>query len=309
MANLSEVGNHTITRQAAFCTNVSYGMHLHLFLVVLNICLCVAAFTWNVLILIALHKSSIRPPTKLLFRSLASTDLCVGLILQPLYVTYLTSSQSSNICYYLTILTSIASGIFCGVSLTTLTAISVDRLLALLLGLRYREVVSLRRVRFLVFTLWVACGISTGLFVVSYYVAVGIVSIIMLLCLITSAFCYTKIYLAFNKHQRQLGRNIPPQGHSNRAGGTNLLNTPRYKKTVSFALWLQMALVACYLPFAIVAALFSFTGVRSPFLDFAWHVALSIVMFNSSLNPILYCWKIQEVRQAVKGIIRKFCCF
>ena len=309
MANLSEGGNHTTTRQAAFCTNVSYGMHLHLFLVVLNICLCVAAFSWNVLILIALHKSSIRPPTKLLFRSLASTDLCVGLILQPLFVTYLISPQSSNICYYLTILTSIASGIFCGVSLTTLTAISVDRLLALLLGLRYREVVSLRRVRFLVFTLWVACGISTGLFVVNYYVAVGIVSIIMLLCLITSAFCYTKIYLAFNKHQRQLGPKIPPQGHSNRAGGTNLLNMPRYKKTVSFALWLQMALVACYLPFAIVAALFSFTGVRSPFFDFAWRMALSIVMFNSSLNPILYCWKIQEVRQAVKGIIRKFCCF
>lgn len=306
MANLSEDVNHT-TIQAVFCTNASYGIQLHVFIIVLNILLAVIAFTSNVLILIALHKCLVRPPTKLLFRCLSSTDLCVGLILQPLYVTYLIHSQSPNICHLLGILTSIAGGIFCGVSLTTLTAISVDRLLALLLVMKFKEVVTLGRVRFLVAIFWAFCGTSTVLFVVSFYVAVGLVSIIMVLCLMTSAFCYTKIYISFNKHQKQLRRNIP-LGNSNKPEGATLLNTPQYKKTVSFSLWLQMALMMCFLPFAIVAALYAFIGLRSPLLDFAWHVALSIVMFNSSLNPILYFWKIKGVREAVKDTMKKLTC-
>ena len=50
----------------------------------LNISLSIAASLGNVLILVALNKaSSIHPPTKLLFRCLAVTDLCVGFIVQP----------------------------------------------------------------------------------------------------------------------------------------------------------------------------------------------------------------------------------
>lgn len=306
MANVSEYGNHT-TNQAAFCINMSFGKELHLFLVVLNICLSVTAFTWNSLILVALQKCSVRPPTKLLFRCLASTDLGVGLIIQPFYVTYLMIRESSRICRLLRTLTSIASGIFCGVSLTTLTAISVERLLALLLVMRYREVVTLTRVRILVTILWAFCGISSVLFSVSFYVAVGVVSIVMVLCLVISAFCYTKIYIAFNRHQRQLAQNNL-QRNPNNSGGEILLSTPRYKKTVSFSLLLQMALVTCYLPFAVVAGLFSFTKVRSSILDFAWFMALSVVVFNSTLNPILYFWKIQDVRQAVKDTVRNLAC-
>ena len=56
----------------------------------LNIFLAITASLGNALILIALHKvTSIYPPTKLLFRCLAVTDLLVGLISQPLYVTFL----------------------------------------------------------------------------------------------------------------------------------------------------------------------------------------------------------------------------
>ena len=48
----------------------------------------VNAFLGNALILIALQKeSSLHPPSKLLLCSLATTDLCVGLISEPLTVT------------------------------------------------------------------------------------------------------------------------------------------------------------------------------------------------------------------------------
>ncbi|KAL9987414.1 hypothetical protein ACROYT_G001715 [Oculina patagonica] len=62
---------------------------LAVFLVALNIFLSITASLGNALILIALHKvTSIHPPTKLLFRCLAVTDLCVGLIPQPILAIY-----------------------------------------------------------------------------------------------------------------------------------------------------------------------------------------------------------------------------
>ena len=60
------------------------------FFVALNVFLCVIATIGNLLILVALRKvTSIKPLTKLLFQCLAVTDLCVGLIEQPLFVALL----------------------------------------------------------------------------------------------------------------------------------------------------------------------------------------------------------------------------
>ena len=54
-----------------------------------NIFLSITAFLGNFLILAALNmESSLHPPSKLLFRCLAATELLVGLVTQPLYATY-----------------------------------------------------------------------------------------------------------------------------------------------------------------------------------------------------------------------------
>jgi len=73
------------------------------FILVSNIFLSVSAFVGNALILIALHKeSSLHPPSKLLLRCLATTDLCVGLIAESLNVTCLISALNEhwNMCRY-----------------------------------------------------------------------------------------------------------------------------------------------------------------------------------------------------------------
>ena len=71
------------------------------FISVLNSLLSVTAFLGNALILIALRKeSSLHPPSKLLLRNLVTTDLCVGLISEPLAVAYCMSvaNERWNIC-------------------------------------------------------------------------------------------------------------------------------------------------------------------------------------------------------------------
>ena len=114
----------------------------------LNIFLAITASLGNALILIALHKvTSIYPPTKLLFRCLAVTDLLVGLNTQPIYVMILISSITKSRADRIVALEQYRgfwSGLLPLVSVLTLSAISVDRLLALSLGLRYRHTVTLK---------------------------------------------------------------------------------------------------------------------------------------------------------------------
>ena len=138
------------TIEALFCSpDLSAGLYGNLtFFSVLNSFLSVTAFLGNALILIALRKeSSPHPPSKLLLRCLSTTDLCVGLIAEPLAVSYWMSiaDENWNICRFASVTTYTTSYIVCFVSVGTLAAISVDRPLALLLALRYRQVVALKR--------------------------------------------------------------------------------------------------------------------------------------------------------------------
>ena len=296
-------GKQQTFEQLVCSAGPSAGIHGHLtFLSVLNIFLSITAFLGNVLILAALRKeSSLHPPSKLLLRSLATTDLCVGLISEPLYVTYLMSvaNKQWNICLHAATGAVIINTILCGVSLLTLTAISIDRLLALLLGLRYRQVVTLKRTYVIVITFWVVCILSSTTFFWNPFTTFWCATIVVSLCLVTSIFSYTKIFFKLRHHQNQAQDLQQPNQ-------TNPLNIARYRKAVSSALWLQLTLVACYLPYGILTLEIN-SGVSSS-LFLAGCYINTLVFLNSLLNPILYCWKIDEVRQAVKDTIRQILC-
>ena len=272
----------------------------------LNVPFSITAFWGNVIIIVALQNvSSLHQPSKLLLGCLASTDLCVGLITQPLFAIYLMSTEQPKRCYYTGVLSRTIGLIFSGVSLMTLTAISSDRLLALELGLRYRQVVTVRKACASVFTFWIS---NTAIAITYFYnprVTLGIAGVEVLSCIVISTFCYTRIYIKLRHHQAQVQDNVL-QGQPN--GGANPLNIARYKKTVSSALWVQMTLLACYLPNGIVMAVQAISGLQTPSIKFTWAVTSFLVLFNSSLNPFLYCWKMKEVRQSVKDTFRQFCC-
>ena len=74
----------------------------------------------------------------------------------------------------------------------------------------------------------------------------------------------------------------------------------RFRKAVYSALWVQSALVVCYLPVYTVGIVITLTKKYSLLLIVARRRAVIFLSFNSTLNPFLYFWKISEVRQAVK---------
>ena len=271
----------------------------------LNIFLSITAVLGNTLVLLALNKeTSLHPPSKLLYRNLAITDLCVGIITEPLFVTYWTSvvNERWDICYYAERAGDYSGSILCAVSLLTVTAISVDRLLALLLGLRYRQVVTLKRTCITVIVFWIfsTLGASAAWFwnplinSMSRYIVVA-------LCLVTTIIAYTKIFFSLRHNQTH---NHVSQGQPSQAIP---LNIDRYRKAVHSALWVQVTLVICYLPYVLALALTPQRGMHLS-IYIARSFTATILYLNSSLNPLLYCLKIKEVRQAVKETLRHFFC-
>ncbi|RMX60828.1 hypothetical protein pdam_00007791 [Pocillopora damicornis] len=238
---------------------------------VLNIILSISATLGNTLIFIALRREScFHPPSRLLILNLAITDLCVGLISQPLAALHSISIFTDRLpIYQFTVeVTYITSAVLSGVSLFILTFISVDRLLALSLGMRYRQTVTAPRVR--IFT-----------------------------CVIISTFCYAKICHTLCAQQAKI-QNVLNQGLENK---NPPMNMARYKKTVSSALWVHLTLLICYLPYSIVSGLKAVTGNVWPVAE---GFTATLIFFNSSLNPVLYYWRIREVRHAVKKTIRQY---
>ena len=307
--NVTGSGTHPQTFEASLCSPVWVGefKKQSISFSAVNTLFSITAILGNSLILLSLHKeSSLHPPSKLLYRCLATTDLLVGLVSQPLYVTYWMSlvHEHWSLCRYAREAIVISSYVLCGVSLLTMTAISVDRLLAMLLGLRYKEIVTLRRTYIILAIVWVVC-LVTGLFsYLDHRIGFWCSFIIIPSCLIISITSYIKIFRALRHHEVQVQDHVQQQPSQ-----TTALNMARYRKAVYSALWVQLVLVVCYVPNMTVEIVISLSLKGLSNFILIRGMANVLVFFNSTLNPFLYCWKISEVRRAVKQTIRQAICY
>ena len=183
-----------------------------------------------------------------------------------------------DLCVHSASIAALTFTILTAVSMLTIGAISVDRLLALLLGLRYR----LKK-----FAILKMYGYALNS-----------------LCLLVSVCCYSIIVFALRHHQAAMRDHV----HQEQPNGETAPIIKQYRKTVSTAMCILLALVVCYLPYSIVLTIVTTNG-SSPFLHAIWAFTTTLVCLNSSLNPILYCWKIKEVRQEAKNTIRQLLYF
>ena len=273
-----------------------------IFLVTTNIFLSITTFVGNTLILVALHKdSSLHSPSKLMYRCLATTDVCVGLIAEPSAIMYWLSLLHGdwNLCRYAVVTYFVAGYILTAVSLLTMTAISVDRLLVLLLGLGNRQVVNSKRIYLILITFWTVSILHGASYIVDHRIAYWTSHIVTPLCLVTATVSYTTIFYRLHHSLNQAQVQIPQQPSQ-----PVPLNKVRYRKALHSALLVQLAFAVCYLPYGVAVTLLP-KGRLSTSEFLVLEGVVTLIFLNSSLNPFLYCWKISEVRQVVKETIRQ----
>ena len=207
--------------------------------------------------------------------------------MQPLYALFLLSSVTTGvnwqIAYYIGKLWTASSFVLCQISIFTPSAISVDRLLALLSGLRYRQVATVPRAHAIITCFWLI-GISVGLiYFKNANIAYTVGFALTLFAAITSVFTYSTIFVKL----RRLRFPVSPitQGQPN--GRTAPLNRVRYKKSVSSAIWVQVELIIFYVPISVVVMLMTSNQTTASQIVIALRIAITFIYLNSSLNPIV----------------------
>ena len=222
------------------------------------------------------------------------TDLGVGLIVQPFFIAFLLSFAETGALTF-TCLTSVAVSVFGSVltsaSFGTVVSVSIERYIALCLHLRYEDVVTVKRARNFLITLWLIGGTLPFVWVWltpkyrSHFFTTGI-----LLCLLISSVAYIKIYRIIRYHRRQIiSTEMNARNHEKMA----------QRKRNTFKMFVvHCVLVLCYLPYSIcllVVKSYGYTNCSRIAINFA----LTVVNINSSVNPFIYCYRMRQIRRAM----------
>ena len=167
---------------------------------ILNAPLLFIAVTGNTLVLATILRTpSLRSPSITFLCSLALSDLLVGTVVQPLYIVRRLTENAS-----LQKPLSIIAFATCAVSLWTITAISVDRFLALHYHMRYPNLMTTQRAVYTTVTLWLVASLLSFFTFWSSNAFYFASSLSIFICLLISTVCYIRIYRIVRRHQVQI---------------------------------------------------------------------------------------------------------
>ena len=276
--------------------------------VVVNSFSCYTTIMLNIVLIFALRRSSSLPKTlKALILSVAVSDLGIGLVVQPLYIARMimeiqqTDDQetSKDIDRALRpIGRTLGYASFFGV-----TAISVDRFLAIHLHLKhqelltYQEFVTYKRVVAAVILSWLLSAFLalTGVLSGGYVCNLASVTV-ALVCLLTMGLIYFKIYIAVRRHTVQVHAQ-PAQAVA--PNEENRSNFERLRKTAVGTFYVYLLFLACHLAIAIEIL----ETRRNKVWEHMLMYSNTLLYLSSSLVPLVYCWKFRHIRCAIKNIL------
>ena len=182
--------------------------------------------------------------------------------------------------------------------MVTLSGISVDRLLALILHLRYRTIVTVPRVIQIAICTWIGCIIVMLLrFWLKNWLFLPLV--ILLLSFLVTVMSALKIFQIVRRHRRQI--NQQQQSVEN----NNMVNELKCRKSAVTVFYIYGLFLLFYLPFCVTIIVDSFTG-YTKVVKITYDFSASAVYINSFLNPFVYCWRIREIKRAVKNTLQQY---
>ena len=273
---------------------------------VVNVPLALTAIIGNSLVLHVARKSpTLRSPSLILLCGLAMSDLAVGTVVMPLFIandlTRLYSRSQRLKRLFMGVYDTFGFSL-CGISLCTVTAIGVDRLIAVEKSLHYPRIVTIPRVRRVLVAIWTLCFILVCARFWNRKILLISLGTVICACLCISTLCHVKIYKTVRYHHKAIQlQNLAVETNTEHVNKVTSLKTSAFNAFIVF-----LALIICYSPYLVVFYLV--TSVNPIDMRIARSLTSTIVFINSSLNPFLYCWRVCEIREAVKQTCRKLVC-
>ena len=270
---------------------------------VFNNFLSYCAIMLNILTIHVIRKTSSLPQSlKTLLLSLAVSDVGVGLLGQPFYTSLLVKllQKKSPDCNTYMIFNIILSVFFLA-SFVSVVAVSVDRFFAIHLHLRYQELVTHKRVVAVVISIWL---FSVFLPLAMSWISLPNISTLVssfvgVVGLLVTTVVYIRIYVAVQRHKNQIQTQQVQEG----AGSGEMASFASLIKSAVGVFYVYLVFLICYLPFVISLVAFAVNGPSLSLKRFSLF-SCTFIYLNSTLNPVIYCWKMRHIRHAIMDILR-----
>ena len=270
---------------------------------VVNLALAFVAITGNALVLYGVWKTpSLRSPSILLLCGLASTDFSVGFIAQPIFIARSfvdLFSRSVNLKLIFIKIYTMTALCLCGVSLALMTGISIDRLIGIYKPLQYPSIVTSSRITRILVAIWTVAILAASSRFWKKRVLFASLCSSLFICFSISIICHATMNKIMRRHRLQIHSQIRAFDDRN----ARTIRIISLRKSVFNAYGLFIVLIICYCPYLVVSIVY-FIGKASE-LKLGRLLSSTVVFLNSALNPLLYCWRIREIRLAVLRTFRK----
>lgn len=269
---------------------------------VFNALFAISSTLFNSVALFAMWKTrALHTPSNTLLSGLAATDLAVGCVLQPLYIAMKLLEIHQHLAPYcpLRIALETLTMVVSGTSFLILTFIAVERYLALYLHLRYKALITCQRMAFCLAISWLLPVIGAlSRFLLSPRAVASIAGSIIIACLLLNIWAYFQIFRFVKRHTTQI-ENITSRLQA--SGST--VEISKYNKTVVTMATLLLILILSFASLVGVTNAIAFGGKPKRALSITYTVLVILIFATSSLNPVFYCWRLRDFRQAVFKII------
>ena len=271
-------------------------------LMVLNTFISITATIGNLLVLMTIWRSPhLHSPSNTFLFGLALSDLFVGLVSEPLNVGFhavlFRNSSKITSCTLMNARKFISTFLTL-VTMLTVTAMSVDRYLAIYLHLRYEQVVTDKNTRKAILCLWLIGGVPSVVMVFHPMTGFLVAPPIIAVCLVIISFAWIKIYQVVRHHQVQIQDQM--------VVATQSFNMATFRHSAMNTLLVLVILLLCYIPF-LVSNIFLTASLNPSNVRFV-EITYVFVLLNSSLNPFVYFWRQRDLRAQAKQLVMRFCC-
>ena len=273
--------------------------------IIANIGLMFTAILGNVSILLSfVYVSSLRTTTNYLLLGLALTDLGVGLVVHPLYISVMFSIYASSLphCTVLVIY-SLSVSFLAGVSLLYIAMIGLDRCLAIRLHLRYGQIVTEKRSIITQVAVWMINGLLCLVWLAGFQVYSTLAAVVVAVSLISTFAVYVKIYQVVKRHKAQIRDQLTVQ-----LSEIEVSRLKRLRKSSVNTLYVFFVFMLCYLPFFVATAINNMAKSSNSSVVLAYEFSVTLMLSNSSLNPLMYCLRLRDFRTAVKKTYKRIFC-
>ena len=265
----------------------------YIFTIIINSITCPFTVLLNVLVIMAVkRRPRLQTNANILLACLAVTDALTGLTSQPSFIL-LKTFQLHSMTNFVNIMEIFHN--FCIVTILVcsclhLILVTCERLIAIKFTMHYHNFVTKRNISVSVSACWIFSIFVEVLSLTNQEIIVRfLLALVLNSCILFVSFSGVMLYRETLKHKQRIKTQQLPREEVERF--------VRESKALKTTVYVVGAVVLCFLPVASVLVVYMsgqvyFQSSLAPWLR-------TCGMLNSLLNPLIYCWRQQEMRRFV----------